>query len=615
MTSVTRPAQLQELPAVTPRALATGDWIRAVERARSVLDEAPQRMVERPAAVSPVVYESWRRSRMHGVSPHRVRPAVVDDLDLNSQVALVVEPVVARNGAALDQASCALSLTDHEGCVLRRWVPDPELAKRMDEEGIRPGFSVAEMHLGTTSAISLLSNKPVLIRGPEHFVDQFRDMTCAGVPIVHPVTRRTVGSLDLTCRFADTSPLVLPWLMELAAQIQKILLTKASRRERLLLDAYLAHNRDSRHPLVALDQKTIITNAAAARLLGGLDQAMLWEHAAQSLRAHSSGPRSVVLSNGTRVRIVTWPLTDGPDLAGAVLMLKKEPEYQQVGRQVDVPALPGLVGRSPAWRATCREVARLSEDAERVLVVGEQGSGRTAVARAIAGPGEIRLADAADADARNAGDGQRWLRGIEADAAGSAETLIIRNVDLLSPALAAATDAALRRWPRGRRIIATSATGPMDSASPSPILDTFSEVVEVAPLRHRQEDLALLLAALTSRLIGDGPAVRWMPDAVQALSRLEWPGNVASLEALVKRMVSRCSGGYIGAANLPADIVAHTSWRRLGGLEQAEARMIVQALRETGGNKQRAAEVLGIARSTLYRKVRSLGLDLSSTAY
>jgi transcriptional regulator of acetoin/glycerol metabolism len=61
--------------------------------------------------------------------------------------------------------------------------------------------------------------------------------------------------------------------------------------------------------------------------------------------------------------------------------------------------------------------------------------------------------------------------------------------------------------------------------------------------------------------------------------------------------------------------VARASRRPLARLEQAEARAIMTALREAGGNKHRAAESLGIARSTLYRKVRALGIDLSASVY
>jgi sigma-54 dependent transcriptional regulator, acetoin dehydrogenase operon transcriptional activator AcoR len=149
----------------------------------------------------------------------------------------------------------------------------------------------------------------------------------------------------------------------------------------------------------------------------------------------------------------------------------------------------------------------------------------------------------------------------------------------------------------------------------NPLLDTFGDVLTVPPLRERLEDLPALVAKLTERTSCSRGSVRWMPDALQVLGRLPWPGNVASLESLVRQVASRCSTGYVGAADLPAEVVAQASRRPLAKLEHAEARAIMEALRSAGGNKHRAAESLGIARSTLYRKVRALGLDLSTTAF
>jgi transcriptional regulator of acetoin/glycerol metabolism len=106
-----------------------------------------------------------------------------------------------------------------------------------------------------------------------------------------------------------------------------------------------------------------------------------------------------------------------------------------------------------------------------------------------------------------------------------------------------------------------------------------------------------------------------MPEAVQALSRVEWAANLASLDAVVRLLVAGRTVGYIGAADLPPDLVVRSSRRPLARLEQAEAQTILQALRDAGGNKHQAAESLGIARSTIYRKVRALGLDLTTAAF
>jgi transcriptional regulator of acetoin/glycerol metabolism len=497
-------------------------------------------------------------------------------------------------------------------------VPDPNFAGRLDSLSVGLRYSVAESHVGTTSAITLLSGQPVMVRGPEHFSSVFDNLTCAGAPIIHPVSRRIVGSIDLTCRLSDTSPAVLSWVMDLAAQVQDVLRRSASRREQLLLDSYLAHNRDIRHPLMTLDQHTVITNAAAARLVCGVDQVMLWEHASSAIADRVAGPRHLVFLDGTRVSVETHPVTDGPDVVGAVLKIRSEalrqpepPVSRSSSGTREAVRLPGLVGRSARWTTLCREATTIS-DVNRVLLVGEPGSGRCAVATAIAPPGPVRVADAAEVFARGA---ERWLREVETELDGPDETLVLRHVDRLEPDLAQATDRAISSRPTGRRVFATSEVGPLAPGPRNLLLDGFREVLEVPPLRDRLEDLPILLTALTARVVGDGPAVRWMPDAVQALIRLEWPGNVASLESLIRGLVARDRTGYLGAADLPPDVVARAARRPLAMLEQAEARAIMQALRDAGGNKHRAAESLGIARSTLYRKVRALGLDLSTAAF
>lgn len=592
------------------------DWTRGASCDRGVLAEQARRMPKKVGAVRPIVYESWRRSKLQGLDPDRVAPRHCPDLELDSYLTRIVEPVVERHRAVVEQTGFAVSLTDQEGRMLRRWAPDRTMARRLDALGVAPRFSVSESHVGTTSAISLLAGSAVLVRGPEHFAENLRDFTCGGAPIVNPVTRRMVGSLNVSCRLEDTSPLLLSWVGGLAREVEQVLRDSACRREQLLLSAYLVYDHDARHPLVALNEKTIISNAAAARLLGPVDQAMLWECACRAIRDRRYETQGLTLAEGVPVSVETHPVHDGLDVVGAVVKLKATttavtPDRHSAGA-IGAFRLPGLAGIGPRWLNLCAQAARLGPD-ERVLLVGEPGSGRVAVARALVDRGPIHVLDARHVESIGA---QRWLAGVESGIDDAHETLILRHIDLLEPALAAATDAALDRRPSGRRIFATSQFGPLARDRPHPLVDTFASVLDVPPLRDRLEDLPALVNMLTARVVEDGPPVRWMPAAVQALSRLEWPGNVAALAALVHRLVAgRRGGGYIGVGDLPADVTAGTARRRLGALEQAEAKAILAALRDADGNKHRASQSLGIARSTLYRKIRALGLDLSASAF
>jgi transcriptional regulator of acetoin/glycerol metabolism len=88
-----------------------------------------------------------------------------------------------------------------------------------------------------------------------------------------------------------------------------------------------------------------------------------------------------------------------------------------------------------------------------------------------------------------------------------------------------------------------------------------------------------------------------------------------SLRLVVDSVVQRCRSGYVDSRQLPEGVRAQAAGRRLSRLEQLEAGEMLAVLRESDGNKFAAAKRLGIARSTLYRRMRSLGMDLASVNY
>lgn len=569
------------------------------------------------AGMDPRLLDSWRRCIRYGISPSAGKPVQSREVDLDNPLIRVVNAIVMEREAALEQSMCGLTLTDAEGTALRQWVRDPALGRWLERRNIVPSFSVDETAIGTTSGICLLSGEPTMVRGPEHFCEDYAEVTSAGVPVVHPVTRRVVGSLNLTIRYEDTSPVLLSWVMDLARDVQRAFLETATRRERTLLDAYLAENRDARHPLVALNDQTIITNAPAARLLASVDQAMLWEHASRTIQENASDPRQLVLTDGTIVSVQCREVTDdATESAGAVLRIRPVIE-RKTRHPVRPPAanLPGLVGEGPRWEKLCRDASAAGIGP--VLIVGERGSGKVAVAKAMAGDRPIAVLDAADAAISGA---HPWLQKLKECLGQSVESaVIIRRCDELDDSAAMTAANLIRAHRAGPVRVFATATRSGNHGHPTPIQSEFPAVLEVPALRERIEDLPLLLDALTREAVAQfGRAetrVRWMPDAVQALSRLEWHGNVASLRNVVFRVLHGNSNSYINASDLPPDVVACAARRKLVGLEQVEAQAIITALREAGGNKNRAAESLGIARSTLYRKIRALGIDLSTSAF
>ncbi|QSE92724.1 Fis family transcriptional regulator [Rhodococcus pseudokoreensis] len=567
------------------------------------------------AGLSPSVLDSWRRCMRYGLDSIASRPVHTGDVDLDTPLTRVVDSIIRQREAVLEQSMCGLNLTDSEGVVLRQWVRDPALGRWFERHHVLPSVSVDETAVGTTSGICLLNERPTMVRGLEHFREEFASVTSAGVPIVHPVTHRLVGSLNLTSRYEDTSPVLLSWVMDLVRDVQRAYQETATRRERTLLDAYLTENRDTRHPLVALNDQTIITNATAARLLTSVDQALLWEHASRAIQESNPDPRQLVLTDGTVVSVRCREVSGASESAGAVLTIRPIMERKtREGAVIPAPKLAGLVGDGPRWRELCRRAA--AAVAGPVLIIGEPGSGKVAVAKAIAGDAPVTVLDAAESTVNGA---QAWLLRLERAVEESTGAIVIRRCDELQDAAAMSVANLIESHRNSTVRFLATATQSADHGQRVLLHAEFSAILKVPALRDRLEDLPVLLDALTRKAnqrLGRAPAdVRWMPDAVQALSRLEWHGNITSLETVVLRVLQGNSNRYINAGDLPTDVVASASRRKLARLEQVEANTIIAALREANGNKNRAAESLGIARSTLYRKVRALGIDLSTSAF
>ena len=127
-------------------------------------------------------------------------------------------------------------------------------------------------------------------------------------------------------------------------------------------------------------------------------------------------------------------------------------------------------------------------------------------------------------------------------------------------------------------------------------------VVRVAPLRERRGDIVPLA---TYFLRQHSPEAALAPDAQAALERYRWPGNVRELRNVVTRAVIAARDYVIGAEDLPP-LEAHAAadGAQESRLDGVEREAILAALHRTGGHHQRAAELLGISRRTLTRRLK-----------
>jgi transcriptional regulator of acetoin/glycerol metabolism len=545
---------------------------------------------EEPRGVRGEVLTSWRRSRFSGVDPEYVDVPFVET-DPDTHFARVATPIMAGMAELLTGDRSSLALSDARGSVVWRWVSEPMLRGTLDELRVVQGFCFDEEFVGTNGLGTALETGAIaVIRGPEHFVQRFHDVTCVAAPVRHPITRRTVGAVNVTCRVEHTNPLLSVVVRKLVDEIQAALLGAASRRERTLLHAFLAAQRGASGPVLTVGDDVVIANRAATDL--GLDHRGIWDEV-RGLRDRADDAVIELPSNlAGRVRL----LRDGSTTTGAVLTVtgpvSEAAPRRRTGAPLDVP---------DRWGRVAGQARALAADGP-VVVRGEAGTGKATLLTTVLGD------DAAVLDAATCGvEGLAgWLARLTAQLDRPDVPLVLRHVELLSAEAERAVVALLAERavhpPLGATLTVSDTGG---GGGPALLLDRLGGgTVTLPPLRRRADEIV----GLAQRALQCHGGLSFALDAQSALRRYDWPGNGSELARVVRDAARQAHGGVVGLDALPAEVRAAAGRRALTPLERAESAVIATVLQECGGNKSAAARELGISRTALYAKLRSYRL-------
>jgi DNA-binding NtrC family response regulator len=314
------------------------------------------------------------------------------------------------------------------------------------------------------------------------------------------------------------------------------------------------------------------------------------------------------------------------------------PAASAAPKQVDVTS---IVGRARPMLEVYKLIALVSPTPKTVLIVGETGSGKELVARAIhknspraakpflaincAAMPEHLLESELFGHVRGAFTGAiSDKRGLFEEA--SAGTLFLdeigdMSVPLQSKLLRVLQDMEVRRVGGN---IGVKVDVRVIAATNRPLRQLVTEkrfredlyyrlnvvTIEVPPLRDRPGDLPLLVdhfLAKHARAV-DRPAPSIAPEALEALRRYPFPGNVRELEHALESAVTLAKRPVILLEDLSEAIRTHAP-ERTPTLEEVEKEHIKKVLGQTGGNRQEAAEILGIDRTTLWRKLKQYGIS------
>jgi two-component system response regulator HydG len=336
------------------------------------------------------------------------------------------------------------------------------------------------------------------------------------------------------------------------------------------------------------------------------------------------------------------PFTDD-ELFAAVERAIENLRLRREGRSAEQPTphtLSGLIGESPAMQAVFQTIDKAASASATVLITGESGTGKELVAREIhyrspraaapfvpvncGGIPETLLESELFGHVKGAFTGATESRaGFFQTADGG--TIFLDEVGEMSPAMqvkllrvlqdgeVCMVGASKSRKVDVRVVAATNKDLRAMMKKQAFREDLFFRLnvipIRVPPLRERGEDILLLVRHFARKYASEGgqEAPQFTEHALKAFRSYHWPGNVRELENIVHRLIVMAEGQTIDTSDLPElmRFSAAGDDRLHRPLAAVEAEHIRNVLASVGGNKTRAAEILGIDRKTLREKLRA----------
>lgn len=310
---------------------------------------------------------------------------------------------------------------------------------------------------------------------------------------------------------------------------------------------------------------------------------------------------------------------------------------------------PAIVGHSPSIIEVMKTVGRVAPSQATVLITGETGTGKELIARAIHSYSDrsahrfVAVNCSALAEGVLESELFGHVRGAFTGAAG-ARAGLFREADKGTVFLDEIGDISATLQTRLLRVLQEREITPVGSDTPVKVdvriiaathqdlaalvkqgrfrEDLFYRLnvvrVELPPLRERQRDIPLLINHFLRDLAaqhGREP-LAIDPEAEDLLLGYPWPGNVRELQNVLERAIVLAAQGVIGPEHLPADLRSAPSpistpvapkEQLLLPLAEVEKRHVLEVLRQAGGNRERAARILGISRRTLVRMLQRWG--------
>lgn len=603
-------------------------------------------------------------------TPTPVLPSTAETqalLEDNSRLIRAGGPLIHNFNECVDSTRFLVCLFDKEGRILETCVNE-HCRKPAQSTRLIRGALWAEETVGTNSiSLVLVVRKPAQCFGPQHYMRAYHADAASSAPIYNPEGEFIGGiSLISSCSCSSAQPLVF------ATAIAQAIETRM-KTEKVTEEAHTAENYQQAvfsaipQAVIALDLTNRVTmiNDSARRMLQ-IHSHIEGRHIRDIVKPDNGEFLSIVagsnLANNTEIRIAleqadtkfvvsSSPIRfrDGAPM-GKIIILSEPPKIRKpAAKMFGAKAsfqLKDICGRNDRFVRTVQHVQIAAGSDSNVLLLGESGTGKDIFAQVIHNSGSRRNgpyvavncasiprdliaselfghAEGAFTGARRGGNtgkfelacgGTIFLDEI-AETPLEFQAALLRVVEEKAIVRVGGTDVR----PVDIRIIAATNQNIMEEISKGSFrqdlyyrLNVFT--IETLPLRERKDDIPLLIDTFIKKCASamGKEGIRIQDNVIKILEAYPWPGNIRELQNVIERMVTIASGQDLTIGLVPDEIL-HCRYKDeyrsdAQSIKKREKETIIRMMRmDIPRNK--IAEKLNIARSSLYRKLKEYGLD------
>lgn len=612
--------------------------------------------------LSPMIRDSWIRSKKWEVDPFQ-RHGRIKKIEAERYKNLIDWSMPLMEGLySIVKGSGFLVILCNEKGQLLKSIGDADTLLMADKIGFVEGADWSERVMGTNAiGTSIVIDQPVQIFAEEHYSQICQSWTCSAAPI-HDSKGTIIGVLNVSGPYEKVHPHTLGMVVSAVKAIEYQLRLNENTEKNIMMQRFLeATTNNMKEGILIIDTegKIIKANDQLKKFLC-LGQSQLEGKKIDEFFTNKSiiSNKPVYVQNQElhlkiepsrnvhHVMIDKIPIYKDSHWIGSMIMMKKIEKVRQFvnrlsGNQAKI-TFDDIIGQHPHFIQKLNEAKLAAATDSNVLILGESGTGKEMLAQAIHNASKRKNKPFI---AINCGGIPRDLLGSElfgyvegaftgAKKGGSAGkfeladggTLFLDEIGEMSLEMQVLLLRVIQEKevmrigghkviPVDVRIIAATNKNLREEVQKGSFREDLFFRLNVMPiilpsLQERKEDIPLLVKYFISKLCNklNKPFPEIRPDFLQALIQYDWPGNIRELQNILERTLNRNTKPILSAKDLPEELFQPFLSQAKEEMEihkdDIKKRSLIRALHLFNGNVTKAAEHLGISRSTFYRQMK-----------